>query len=334
MKILKKFSTVLVLAIFAAGAASFAFIPTANAHKIYTAKGKYVYHGHYGKCGLGCPLPDEWYEKQVGFSAADRIYSGTNEWNAAGRTFDNRQSWVFSPEQFVKDDPAVPDLPLEGNVILFWKNQKINHSVSIVGPWQGLNTLIMSKYGTYGQYKHKLMNSIKFYGWNWLVVKFSNTPVYSGSKKPNRLVAGSVIPEQIQIDPAVLNKLFEAREKMSWYKDVLESKKIFESEHVKLVETSSKMADSARLNYLKAKTDDEKMAVLIKDFADDAHYAILGAYDQLEFAQDFLESMESGKLLVEMAKKKPELRQKIISALKNLTDERKKAAAEMILKRM
>lgn len=331
MKILKKFSTILVLVIFAAGAAGFAFLPTAEAHKLYTAKGKYVYHGHYGKCGLGCPISDEWYEKQVGFSAADRIYSGTNEWNAAGRTFDNRQSWVFSSEQFTKDDPPVPELPEVGNVILFWKNQKINHSVSIVEPWKGLNTIIMSKYGTYGQYKHKLMNSIKFYGWNWLVVKFPNTPVYSGHKMPSRLVAGFVDPE---IDAAAINKLFEARTKMPWYKDVLESKKIFESEHAKLVEKSSKMTDDARLNYLKAKTDNEKLAVLIKDFADDAHYAILGAYDRLEFAQDFLESIESGKLLVEMAKKKPELRQKIITALKSLTDERKKAAAEMVLRQM
>lgn len=331
MKIFKKFSAVLVLTIFAAGSMGFVFLPTANAHKLYTAKGKYVYHAHYEKCGLGCPLSDEWYEKQVGFSAADRVYSGTNEWNAAGRTFDNRQSWVFSAEQFTKDDPFVPDLPLEGNVILFWKNQKINHSVSIVGPWQGLNTLIMSKYGTYGQYKHKLMNSIKFYGWNWLVVKFPNTPVYSGYKMPNRLVAGFVDPE---IDATTINKLFETRAKMPWYKDILESKKIFESEHAKLIEKSSKMADGARLNYLKAKTDDEKLAVLIKDFADDAHYAILSAYDRLEFAQDFLESVESGKLLVEMAKKKPELKSKIISALKNITDERKKAAADIFLRQM
>ncbi|MBI4994864.1 hypothetical protein HZC21_04460 [Candidatus Peregrinibacteria bacterium] len=325
MKISHKFSAFLVLAVFAAVLSGSA-ADTASAHKLTTAKGKLVNHGHYGQGGpYGYPMSDEWYEKQVGFKASDRIYNATGAWNAHGRTFDNRQSWVFEPDKFKKDDPPVPAVGNIGDTILFFKNGTINHSVSIVGPWQGLNTKVMSKYGTQGQYKHELINPVKFYGYNWAIVNFKLTPTYVGFKnngKQRQLVAGEI------------SKILEQSAEKPWHKTVLESEKVFNEEHPKLIAKFANMTEENTRLYANAKTDDEKIAILTKDFLDDRHYVILSAYDRPEFGEDFLKAIESGKLFVEMVKRKPEFKQKITTALKNITDERKNRAAEMVLKQL
>lgn len=144
-----------------------------EAHSVRTATGYSVSHGHYGFCGpYGCPTADSVFERDYLFSSRDRVYSGTGAWNCHGRTFDSRRSWISLAEPYLNyDTPTCPSSPRSGDAIIFWARGQTSHSVTMISSWSGLDTRVMSKYGTQGQYRHTLRDTVRVYGGDWAVTR-------------------------------------------------------------------------------------------------------------------------------------------------------------------
>lgn len=289
-------------------------VQSAFAHTL-TYQGIPIEHYHFGYCGPnGCPVPDSTYESWNGFKATDKIYSGTHQWNCHGRTFDNKQSWVNSIQPYISNIFGNKPNPSYGDPVIFFKNGVAIHSATIVGTWNGTNTIIMSKYGKQGQYKHALINSIKVYGWTFGVTTLSpNIKIYTASNGT--------------IDDAAAYRIelfLREREKMPWYKDILEAKKIYETEHPKLVERSAGI-NQTRLNTLNNTADtSKKIALLIEDLKDESHYIALSAYDHPSYATEFIEGIEAGKRLVSLVKENPSLKSNIVKQLRDILTNKSK----------
>lgn len=293
-------------------------VQSAFAHTL-TAGGVAVQHYHFGYCGPnGCPVKDSTFESSVGFKSTDKIYSGTHQWNCHGRTFDNKQSWVNSIDPYLSFNLGPYSLanPGYGNAIVFFQNGQAIHSATMVGTWNGTNTMIMSKYGKQGQYKHALINSIKVYGWNFSAVGWAAPVKIYTTSNGTRNIDGISIKNSFTASR--IESLLREREKMPWYKDILEAKKIYETEHPKLVERSAGM-NPTRLNTLNNTTDTaKKISLLIEDLKDESHYTALSAYDHPSYATEFIEEISAGKRLVSLAKENPSLRSDVVKQLRDI----------------
>lgn len=286
----------------------------ATAHSVTTASGAYVSHGHYGYCGPnGCPGSDSSFESAFGFSSSHRWYSGTGEWNCHGRTFDARRSWIGLAEPYLNNDGAYcPVSPSYGDSIIWWSGGQSSHSVTIVGSWNGTSTTTMSKYGTQGQYRHSLANVVAVYGSNWAVTNFSaGTTIYSGLTTGEETSAN----EKSRVSFSRPVDLLEQRKHMPWYEDVLKSEAIYEVEHPRLVAQIAQLTEKGKEAYLNATGDQERVAALLDDLRDASHFEFLGVYNHPSFAEDFIEEIEAGKLLVKMVKKRPETEKLVIDGL-------------------
>ena len=272
-----------------------------SGHTLRTKTGYYVSHLHMAtKCPdgstkgpNGCASQDYYFENQYGFKSTDRQYSHTGAWNCHGRTFDNRLSWVSSADAWIMyDRPYSPSTPKIGDAIVWFQNGTTSHTATIVGPYKGTSTLIRSKYGTQGQYQHALINSVKVYGSNWYITRFgAGTTVYSSVPISNK--------------EAIKNKeqsLLQDSKTKSWYKDVIESKTIYEKEHQKIVKKSGSLSVNSKMELERAGNLYEQIDYLIDDFLLDQHYAMLGAYNSPEFSVDFIKGIEAGQKLVLLAK--------------------------------
>lgn len=304
-------------------------LSSVSAHTLTTATGHEVDHDHFGYCGPnGCPFADAIFEHSYNFQPTDRISSGTASWNCHGRTFDDRRSWISDITPFwIYDSPVCPASPQTGDTVLFWHNGKIIHSVTMVGPWNGTSTLIMSKYGTQGQYRHALANSINIYGKNWSIIRFNaGTIIYQALHQNNKVVqglhwllAGLQMP-QIFSDPIGGQSfdLLKEREKMPWYQDVLSSQEIYGTEHPKIVAKMTKMNPENLELYKKAATTKEKIAVLINDFLEDRHYIFVPTYDSPEYTTDYVAAMQAGNMMVDLAKHDLKAKNLLIDELKKV----------------
>jgi hypothetical protein len=286
-------------------------LPAASmSHTLTTAHGTSITHTHQSSCAGGCISNSYLESAPFNFSSATRVYSSTWSWNCHGRTFDNRISWVYYADQWLLDDgPYCPVNPSVGQTIIWWDGSKTSHSVTIVGPWNGTSTLVMSKYGAYGQYRHALSNAVTVYGSNWAVTGFSGgTAIYSSSTAKDS-------NSQLNEEENPGERLLEERKLMPWYKDVLASEIIYAVEHPRLVAHSASLSDDTRAR-LQTSTDElEQIEILLDDLRQPTHYEALALYNRPSLAKDFIEAIEAGRLLSKIAARSPELRGEVLSRL-------------------
>ena len=162
------------------------------AHTIYSQDNNSVSHKHPTKCEWGC-LSDYDVEQELRFQSSDRTYSATSEFNCHGRTFDLRRSWIDYSDAFIFGSGNMSVLyPSIGDVIVWTKpgtttgsiNSKITtHTATIVSQWDGLSTLVNSKYGQAGEYTHGLINTINVYGENYRIVRLNTYYNVSNNKQ-------------------------------------------------------------------------------------------------------------------------------------------------------
>lgn len=287
-----------------------------SAHTLTTATGVPVDHFHFSRCLSDgtCPTSDSTVEADWGFSSADRVYSGTYAWNCHGRTFDARRSWVNYVEPWLANDGAVyTSYPISGDAVIWWGTDgRTSHSVTLLSSWNSTSTLMMSKYGRQGQYRHALLNAIRLYGSDWSAVYFTEgTPIYSGFR-----TTGAEARKGPKVDRKDNEaKRNEIRKSMPWYEDVLASQVIYEVEHPRLVAQSANLSEASRQGLVEAIGDPARLAILISDIADPKHFATLGAYNRPALSEDFVMEIEAGKLLVKIVKKRPELKEDIVNLL-------------------
>jgi len=278
----------------------------AFAHTVETANGCTV--NHYDNLGYclpwypyDCPDPDSEFESDYGFSAYDRVYSGTYNFNCHGRTFDNRGCWIDYADQYINcDGPFCPYNPGYGDAIIWFNGSgTTTHSATIISNWNGTSTTIKSKYGKQGEYWHSLANCIYAYGSNWTVTRFSaGTTIYNTTQE------NFMINKKNNIE-----KLLEDRKKMPWYKDILESEEIFETKGKKIIERITSLSNENRSNYEKSSSVDEKIETLFRDFVNNEHYKWLGIFNSPEFSTDYIQGIEAGNLLVELCMEQPEFKE-------------------------
>jgi len=294
-----------------------------SAHTLTTATGVPVDHAHYTVCGAGgCPSVDSTVEAQFGFRSADRVYSGTGEWNCHGRTFDARRSWVNYVEPWLNNDgPVYTSYPITGDSVIWWGTDGLtSHSVTIVGSINGTSTLVMSKYGKQGQYRHALYNPIAVYGDDWSYVYFNQgTVIYSGLQAANTKIQKG--PKVNRTDTEAERN--EIRKTMPWYEDVLSSQVIYAVEHPRLVAQSANLNEASRTGLGEVRGDQARLAILISDIADPKHFEILGVYNSPALSEDFISEIEAGKLLAKIVKKRPELKEEIVGLLLKVVTETK-----------
>lgn len=283
---------------------------SAYADTVTTKTGCIVSHSHYSYCTpTYCPIADSTFEARYGFRSADRVYSGTAAWNCHGRTFDARNAWINFAEPWLScDAPYTPASPAPGHAVIFWgPDGKTSHSVTLVGPWSGLSTLAMSKYGVQGQYRHALSNSIRVYGSDASVVAFgAGTSVYSG------LAASQ--PDQAS-PIGVRQRLLEERERAPWFETMLTAELLYAAEHPRLVAQVSGLLDATRRRLEEATTINEQVDALATDFRDPMHYSFLSAYSSPAHSEDFISAIEAGNLLIKLAERRPKLRGAVIAKL-------------------
>lgn len=286
-----------------------------SAHTLTTATGVPVTHYHFSYClADGCPAPDSTFEAQYGFSSADRVYSGTGEWNCHGRTFDARRSWVNYVEPWLNNDgPVYTAYPISGDAVIWWGTDGLtSHSVTLLSSWNGSSTPMMSKYGRQGQYRHALSNAINVYGSDWSVVYFTaGTPIYSAIRK-----AGAEARKGPRVDSNDTEaERNEIRKSMPWYEDILASQVIYEIEHPRLVAQSANLSEASRQGLAEARGDQARLAIIISDIADPKHFGPLNAFNRPALSEDFVMEIEAGKLLVKIVNKRPELKEEIVNLL-------------------
>lgn len=300
---------------------------------MYTASGHpvTVYHNLSCPTDVYCPQSDSSFEASYGFRSADRWYSGTVSWNCHGRTFDNRQGWVSYAEPWLTyDGPSCPVNPVPGDTVIWWQGSQTAHSVTITGAWNGLSTVVMSKYGSQGQYKHALSNPVAVYGSNWAVTRFTGTTIYSG------FTSGGGTSE---LRPNPATQLFAERETRPWFKSVKASELVYAIEHPRIVARSTSLTEATRQQLLLTEDPEKQAKILVHDLANPSHGIALSAFNGPQFTEEFITGMEAGKLLVLLGNQSPEVKPMILdllAALANSTDtpDAARGAAVHFLKRI
>ena len=297
----------------------------AAAHTLLTATGHPVNHYHFtGDCIPGttqCASAWPALEKYpYSFRSQDRTYTGTIAWNCHGRTFDFRRSWVPLAEPFLTyDRPLCPAKPVVGDTVIWWysKNEALppgvvagmtKHSVTIVGAWQGLDTLVMSKYGALGQYRHALRNAVAAYGANYSVTRFAAGTQISTSSLP---AAGDNPSDGVRSSSA--DEMLAAREQMPWYDSVLEAETVFAAEHEKQQHAIGALRENT-VAALEAATDpDVRLQLLLEDLRDPSHYDSLAVFNFPE--PSMLTGFAAVQELTELASLSPTLHEHVLSQL-------------------
>lgn len=297
-----------------------------SAHTLRTGSGVQVAHYHLQYChststgGQDCPLPDATWEAQWSISSSGRVYSGTGTWNCHGRTFDNRLSWVNYAEQWIWNDTwSNPTTPQVGDVVIWFDaNNRSTHTVTIVGAWNSTSTLVMSKYGLQGQYRHALSNTIRVYGSNWKVYRFPSTVIYQG------LQADPEESLQVGMNEALspVERYLDEGEAMTWQDAVRESELLYAVERPRMVERIAGLRQYTVESLAQARSDAERVDLLLADLRAAEHYGTLGVYNTPAHGEDFILGLEASKLLAALADSRPELRGVIVSRLTQaLSDE-------------
>lgn len=295
---------------------------TLPAHTISTATGHTVSHSHPAGCTTVACSSNSFLESYpYYFSSSHRKYSSTPLWNCHGRTFDNRSSWVPYADPYLDYDSNVcPASPAIGDTIIWWNDDGVNtkHSATIVGSWNGTSTLIMSKYGSLGQYRHALIEAIEVYGHYWSVIRFTGgTAIYSGLRAPAN--------HNHKAPSASVAAFLEERKRMPWYSSVLASEIAYAIEHPRQVAHSANLRDYTVQKLRTTEDETERLRLLFDDLQDPAHYEVFSLYNHPSFAEPFVTEVEAGKLLALMASKTPEMNEHITDGLLELalsTDKR------------
>ena len=299
-------------------AALFLCFTPAFAHTAKTAGGCQVSHTHPGYCGpWGCPDSDSSFEKKYSFKATDRKYSGTGTYNCHGRTFDGRQSWIGNPASYLScgGTPSCPVTPRAGDTILFYSGGQIVHSVTIVGAWAGVNTQVMSKYGTQGQYQHALSNTIRAYPVTWYVTRFgSGTRIYTTAEPTP--ATEPAIPE-MGAEP-LADRLARESVSMPWHKDVVASLETATLEHDQIVREGGALSEGTVTALRDAKNRNQRVALLMNDLQDSQHYVGLGAYDSPALTTDYIDALEAANQLIAIARTDAASRRIIFNALRDV----------------
>jgi hypothetical protein len=318
--------------------AGLALLPNAAAaHDLKTAKNCDVKHGHpTSNCidDIGCASNWEKVEKQNKFKSADRVYKGTTAWNCHGRTFAARKAWVNYADDFYNCDKSVcPATPKIGDTILWWYgksdgkklNGKTKHSVTIVGKWDGLNTIVMSKYSIYGQYRHALRNSVAAYGKEWSPIRFTGgTPIYTnavGDAPDDHEPRLRRIDRERdrEFEASTPEEMLASRQMMPWFDAVVESEAVFNTARAEQVRAVGALRP-ATLEALQSIDSDELRAqLLVNDLRDPEHYILLGMYNAPEL--DLLSGMEATRLLRDLADKDDQARVIVTDYLVSLARE-------------
>jgi len=296
--------------LFAGAASSRAYTTTT----MYTATGYpvTVYHNLSCPSQVGCPATDSAFEAAWGFRSVDRWYSGTTAWNCHGRTFDNRQGWVsYADPWMTYDAPVCPASPRPGDTVIWWGTDgRTAHSVTITSAWNGLSTIVMSKYGSQGQYQHALSNPIVVYGSNWSVIRFTaGTTIY---------YYGTAIGDPKQKLESPAERFLAERETKPWFNTVKASEVLYATEHPRIVARSTALKEATRLRLLATENPEEQATLLLQDLADPSHSIALSPYSGPQFTEEFVTGIEAGKLLVLLGEQHPELRHMLADHLATL----------------
>jgi len=268
---------------------------TAAAHTLKTARGALVIHYHYaGDCISGtmvCGSSWSTVEKQVGFRPADRMYTGSIAWNCHGRTFDFRRSWVPLADDFLRtDSPMCPAKPAKGDTIIWIYGNtdaakdrarpgNTKHSVTIDGPWLGLDTIVVSKYGAAGQYRHALRNSVAVYGTAWTVTRFGAGTAISASAINGGSDVHVSMAREVGVVATPADELLSARESMPWYPAVQESENVYAAARKQQVRKAGVFLPET-VNALKFSNGAAaRIALLMSDLKNPEHYAMLSMYN-------------------------------------------------------
>ena len=264
-------------------------------HTVATKTGHSVSHSHYSTCQGGC-ISDTGFEDDYGILRSDRIYAGTWSWNCHGRTFANRSCWVSYADTWLDyDAPFTPASPQIGDVVIWFSGGVTSHSATIVGSWNGTNTLVMSKYGAQGQYKHKLINCVNVYGSNWAVTRFgAGTTIYQGK-------TAKEIIESLQAD----------RKKMPWYKDVLESEREFQNNGLEIIQKITEISQRNRESLENQNDIFGVVDVLFEDLLERRHYMPLNLFNLPAHSEAYIVNLEAGEMIVNAYFDFPEAREYI-----------------------
>lgn len=286
---------------------------SAIGHTIRSQDNVNVSHKHYSRCAylIDCPISNSTFETRYNFSNSDRTNSSTYEYNCHGRTFDNRNSWVNYSDAWVfgSGNQSV-HYPEIGDVVVWTKtgtgstSTKITrHTATIIGPWNGNNTIVSSKYGSAGEYHHELINTMNVYGNDYRVVRMNTTNVYNMSELEIEQEAKS---RDYYIDSLLeKNESEKSKKGLTWqekFKLLPKNEKTMLSQNNILTELNSKQKD---INYF------------LSDLAKDRR-VFLAAFNFPDFTEDLVTEIESGKLLLEIVKNNPELSQEIGDKLKEI----------------
>jgi len=179
--------------------------------------------------------------------------------------------------------------------------------VTITGTWNGLSTIVMSKYGSEGQYQHALSNPIAVYGSTWAVTRFSGTIIYSG------IASNDTVQKPNDTNPAT--RILEEAKDKPWYKTVKASELLYAVEHPRLVERSTALSENTRKQLLATEDPEEQAGLLLDDLASPSHYVALNAYNGPQFTEEFVTGIEAGKLLTLLGDRFPEVKPMIVDRL-------------------
>ena len=291
-------------------------------HKTKNGTGCSVSHSHWPQCsggicanGYACPGSDAACESNPNMSSGDRVASWGSQYNCHGRTFDNRGSWTGDAYIYVScGNGACPINPQVGDAIL-WDDGHV-HSVTIVGAWNGTSTLVSSKYGCCGEYRHSLQNVINVYGSDWWVSRHYSSPVF---QVQSRSIADEAVP--VPSDPAEIDALVQT---MPWYDTVVASAVEYAIEHPRMVRENGKVSDEIRKKIRETEDPKERLALLAEDLRDERHYTILATFNRPQDSLDFIAGIEAGKALVKVAEAHPErARPDVVNLLEGTLFERK-----------
>lgn len=253
------------------------------AHGLYTSKNTSVSHHHYG---VGCPeiIEDSYCEKLYPtLSPIERTKSATCEFNCHGRTFANRSAWVDFAEPYLTDDPGIePKKPVYGDIVIFkGSNGVITHTVTIDGPWLGTSTMVKSKIGRCGEYRHALSKTIA---------------IYKGNPYAPRRLANTVIYQNPSSNEDIADFLPNHKESMS-------NEEIYKTISQPWIDKTTAMNAKSKAALRKAKNLSEKVDVLIQDIIDRRHFDVLIAYDRPDASpSEFIQGLEATKELTKLSK--------------------------------
>jgi len=285
---------------------------SAIGHTIRSQDNVNVSHFHFGICmnSSTCPESDAHIEASSEFLSRDRFHSSTYEYNCHGRTFDNRGSWVNHSDAWIFGSGNQSVLyPQIGDVIVWYKpgvgstsSMLTTHTATIIGPWNGLNTMVSSKYGPAGEYHHALSNTVEVYKDDYRIVRLNTTNVYSKNN----------------------SNIYELSKNMPYYKNnLVEMEELKKSNktlnlHEKFKELPLNKKRINKQNILsKNIVNQNDIEYLFFDLVRDRS-VLLSFFNLPDFTEDLVTEIESGKLLLEIVRNNPELSQEIGDKLKEI----------------